>query len=138
MELEAIEIKEALEKGVDGEAQTSNELGDENDALARSRFRDRVGRMGCRPDEWGVAPDFVLRLEVPEHLELDDVAGGDGVLEPHPLLLAAFSSAVTATVVRLPFPAIKDSGRWKGGMKGLCLGSVRWSLGMARAESRKA
>ena len=53
VELKAIEINEALEKWVDWETQTLNEVGDENDALTRSRFGERVGRNGLPPRRVG-------------------------------------------------------------------------------------
>ena len=125
---------------MDGKSHTSYEVGDKHDALAFLRFWNPRGEMDGLLGEWGMTLNFVLWREVPERLKLDDVTGDDNRAEPHPLLLAAFSSVVAAVVVPFPFPAIdgdrkKEKRRWKGCAWALVSG--HWSLRVAGAKSER-
>ena len=60
MKLGAVEVHEALEERMNWKAQTSDEVGDEGDALAFPRFWNTGGGANGCPDERRAAFDLVL------------------------------------------------------------------------------
>ena len=86
MEIEPIKEQETLEKGVEREAQTSDEVGDEDHPLPLARSGDGGGQADLVCTHGRSAFNCPVGWNVPVSLELDDGTGGDGGGHPLPSL----------------------------------------------------